>query len=130
MWAISASARSNASWLAAEGFVVPLTLRTNCRAASWTSREVAGGSKLFSGRMLRHMASSLRRTPTRSQAQESHGVARYEHHATVGDRYRADPGDVCRRRDRHEPVVQPAVTDGQDGHPYPAAVPVADDGQQ
>ena len=35
--------------------MVPLTLRTYCSAAAETSSEVAGGSKLFSGRMLRHM---------------------------------------------------------------------------
>src|SRR5690349_6945992 len=65
MWAISWTARSNASWLAAEGLVVPLTLRTNCSAASCTSREVAGGSKLFSGRMLRHMGDPPRRAGPR-----------------------------------------------------------------
>src|SRR5512140_3347447 len=65
MWAISWTARSNAAWLAAEGLVVPLTLRTNCSAASCTSREVAGGSKLFSGRMLRHMGDPPRRAGPR-----------------------------------------------------------------
>src|SRR3954451_7569342 len=111
MWAISATARSNTSWLAADGLVVPLTLRTNCRAASWTSREVAGGSKLFSGRMLRHMASSLRRTPTCSQAQEPHRVVRDQYHPAVRERHRADAGDVPGRRHRQQTVVQRAAPD-------------------
>ena len=37
------------------GLVEPLTLRTYCSAAACTSSEVAGGSKLWSWRMLRHM---------------------------------------------------------------------------
>src|SRR4051794_18861747 len=55
MCAISRTARSNAAWLASDGLVVPLTLRTYCNAAAETSSRVAGGSKLFNGRMLRHM---------------------------------------------------------------------------
>ena len=59
MCAISCTARSKVSWFACDGLVVPLTLRTNCSAAAWTSSFVAGGSKLFSGRMLRHMLPSV-----------------------------------------------------------------------
>src|SRR6478609_9916087 len=55
MCAISATARSKAALFAAEGLVVPLTLRTNCSAAACTSSLVAGGSKLCRVRMLRHM---------------------------------------------------------------------------
>jgi hypothetical protein len=51
----SATARANASSLAFEGLVVPESLRTNCRAEARTSSSVAGGSKLWSVRMLRHM---------------------------------------------------------------------------
>src|SRR5690606_30872730 len=43
----------------------PATLRTYCSAAASTSSRVAGGSKLKSGRMLRHMASMLPRTASR-----------------------------------------------------------------
>jgi deazaflavin-dependent oxidoreductase (nitroreductase family) len=54
--AVTAStALSNASWFAREGFVVPLILRTYWSAASWTSSWVAGGAKLWSVRMFRHM---------------------------------------------------------------------------
>src|ERR687898_195756 len=54
--ATSSTAVSNAAWFAADGFVMPLTFRTYWRAAARTSSGVAGGAKLFSGRMLRHMA--------------------------------------------------------------------------
>src|SRR5438270_3044063 len=57
---MSSTARSNASAFAFDGCVKPLSLRTNCRAASRTSASVAGGSKLKSVRMLRHMASECR----------------------------------------------------------------------
>ena len=40
------TARSKTSWLAAEGFVDPLSLRTNWSAEAWISSSVAGGSKL------------------------------------------------------------------------------------
>ena len=55
--------RSNASWLACEGRVAPLTLRTYCSAAAWTSSRVAGGSKLWRVRMLRHMPPSYAGPP-------------------------------------------------------------------
>ena len=55
-----ATASSKAAALAWLGLVVPLTLRTYCSAAACTSCEVAGGSKLCSGRMLRHMAATVR----------------------------------------------------------------------
>ena len=45
-WAISSIACSNAGVFAREGWVEPLTLRTNCRAASRTSSSVVAGSKL------------------------------------------------------------------------------------
>src|SRR5680860_677611 len=53
--ATSSTARSKASWLACEGLVVPLTLRTYWTAAAYTSACVAAGSKLCRVRMLRHM---------------------------------------------------------------------------
>jgi hypothetical protein len=55
---ISSTARVNASSLAAEGLLKPLIFRTNCRAALLISASVEGGSKLNSGRMLRHIGSS------------------------------------------------------------------------
>ena len=53
--ATSSTARSNASSLACDGFVEPLILRTYCSAEAWISSDVAGGSKLWRVRMLRHM---------------------------------------------------------------------------
>jgi len=50
-----AIAASNASWLVAEGFVMPATFRTYCVAAASTSGRVAGGSKLWSTLMFLHM---------------------------------------------------------------------------
>ena len=58
-WAISSTASSKAAWLAWLGFVDPLTLRTYWREAARTSSVVAGGSKLCSCRMFRHMPPSL-----------------------------------------------------------------------
>jgi hypothetical protein len=40
---------------ACDGFCEPLTLRTYWSAAAWTSSSVAGGSKLWSVLMFRHM---------------------------------------------------------------------------
>src|SRR5215210_7399772 len=57
--ATASTARSNASALAFEGVFVPLILRTYWRAASRTSSWLAGGAKLWSGRMLRHMGDSV-----------------------------------------------------------------------
>ena len=68
MCAISATARSKAAWLAWDGLVVPLTLRTYCSAAAATSSSVAGGSKLLSGRMLRHMPRGYVGLATRARA--------------------------------------------------------------
>src|SRR5690606_19792796 len=53
--ATASTASAKACAFAAEGLVVPATLRTYCSAAACTSSAVAGGSKLWSGRMLRHM---------------------------------------------------------------------------
>src|SRR4051812_26585749 len=53
--ATSSTAWSNASWLAADGLVKPLTFRTNCSEALRISASVTGGSKWNSGRMLRHI---------------------------------------------------------------------------
>lgn len=57
--ATSSTARSNAEAFACEGLVKPLTFRTYCRAALRTSSSVAGGSKLWSVRMFRHMKQRL-----------------------------------------------------------------------
>lgn len=53
--ATASTARWKASSFAFDGRELPETFRTYCSAASWTSSSVAGGAKLFSGRMLRHM---------------------------------------------------------------------------
>src|SRR5438045_2992588 len=53
--ATARTASSNTAWLAADGRVVPLTLRTYWMAAASISSEVVGGSKLWSTRMFLHM---------------------------------------------------------------------------
>src|ERR1700722_13686824 len=53
--ATSCTARSNAARLALEGLLNPLSLRTNCSEDALISSSVAGGSKLKSVLMLRHM---------------------------------------------------------------------------
>src|SRR5437764_9261965 len=63
--ATSSTARSNAASFAFEGRLKPLSLRTNCSADARISSSVAGGSKLNSVRMLRHMGALLR-DPLRS----------------------------------------------------------------
>ena len=57
-WAISSTARANAASFAFDGFCEPLTLRTYWSAAARTSSSVAGGSKLWSVLMFRHMSVS------------------------------------------------------------------------
>src|SRR5690348_1206620 len=51
----SSTARSNATSLACDGWVKPDSLRTNCKAEARISSSVAGGSKLNSVRILRHI---------------------------------------------------------------------------
>ena len=51
----SSTARSNASWFAADGFVNPDSFLTNCNEASLISIFVAGGSKLNNVRIFLHM---------------------------------------------------------------------------
>src|SRR5580700_12351878 len=53
--ATSSTARLNAASLLREGWAKPESLRTNCSAEARISSSVAGGSKLNSVRMLRHM---------------------------------------------------------------------------
>src|SRR5256712_14223896 len=55
---ISVTARSNAARLARDGFVKPESFLTNWSDALWISSSVAGGSKLNSVLMFRHMAFS------------------------------------------------------------------------
>lgn len=52
---IRSTARSKAASLAFEGRVKPLTFRTNWIAEAFTSSSVAGGAKLWSVLMLRHI---------------------------------------------------------------------------
>src|ERR1700722_14272880 len=56
---ISSTAASNWAWLAWEGLVKPLILRTNCSEALRISSSVSGGSKLKSIFMFRHMGTHL-----------------------------------------------------------------------
>ena len=49
------NARLKASWLATEGLFIPDNFLTNCNAEAFTSSLVAGGSKLKSVLMLRHI---------------------------------------------------------------------------
>ena len=56
--ATSSTACSKAASFARDGFVKPLIFRTYCSAASRTSSSVAGGSKLKSVWMFRHMRPS------------------------------------------------------------------------
>src|SRR5690348_18045841 len=51
----SATARSNAASLACDGLLKPDSLRTNCSAEALISSSLAGGSKLNSVLMLRHI---------------------------------------------------------------------------
>jgi len=51
----SSTARSKACSLARDGRVVPLSFLTNCNAEARISSSVAGGSKLASVLMFRHM---------------------------------------------------------------------------
>ena len=53
-FAISFTARSNASLFTAEGFANPLTFLTNCSAAARISSSVAGGLTLYSVLMFLH----------------------------------------------------------------------------
>src|SRR5215467_9048422 len=53
------TARSKAIWFALEGRVKPLSLRTNCSEEARISSSVAGGLKLWSVLILRHMISLL-----------------------------------------------------------------------
>jgi len=53
--ATSSTARLNASSFAFDGLVKPLIFLTNCSDAARTSSSVTGGSKLNSGRILRHI---------------------------------------------------------------------------
>ena len=52
----SSTARANATSLALDGVVKPLSLRTNCSEEARISSSEAGGLKLYSVLMARHMA--------------------------------------------------------------------------
>src|SRR5262245_27742836 len=69
---MSDTARLNAAALAADGLLKPDSLRTNCSADAWISSRVAGGSKLTSFLMLRHMDQVLTSTcSSRARAERS-----------------------------------------------------------
>ena len=55
----SSTARLNAASLVRDGLEVPLSLRTNCSADARISSSVAGGAKLASVLMLRHIGRAL-----------------------------------------------------------------------
>src|SRR6266404_4420408 len=65
----SATARSNASALACDGLLKPDSFLTNCSAEAWISSSVAGGSKLNSVLMLRHIYFLRPPVPLRGQTQ-------------------------------------------------------------
>src|SRR5262245_46712771 len=67
MRATSSMARSKAFSLAFDGRVKPLSLRTNWNEAARISSSVAGGSKLKSVLMLRHMSRVYRGDPQPSK---------------------------------------------------------------
>lgn len=73
-FAISSTARLKGSSFAWEGRVKPEILRTNCSDASRTSVSEAGGSKLNSGRMLRHIAVACAR-PAGDSFERPYGVS-------------------------------------------------------
>src|SRR5947208_7371099 len=74
--AISDTARSKTSRFAADGDRVPLTLRTNCKAAAVTSSSVAGSSPR-NVTMLRHMTRSSRSSSEQVSPTVDHeGLAR------------------------------------------------------
>ena len=56
--AVSSIARSNAASFAFDGALNPLSFRTNCSEAARISSSVAGGSKLKSVLMFRHILGS------------------------------------------------------------------------
>src|SRR4030095_8575580 len=57
--ATRSTARAKASSFALDGLVKPLSFRTNCRDDARISSSVAGGAKLWSVLMLRHMGESI-----------------------------------------------------------------------
>ena len=69
--AISSTARSKTSWLACDGLVEPEILRTYWSDEAWISSSVAGGSKLWSVLMLRHMAAGVMRRRGRGRLGEA-----------------------------------------------------------
>jgi hypothetical protein len=62
--ATSSTARSNAASFVLDGTLNPLSLRTNCKAAFRISNSVAGGSKLKSVLIFRHMVWFFQRSIT------------------------------------------------------------------
>src|SRR5262245_32073637 len=86
--ATSSTARSKAAWFALEGRVKPLNLRTNCREDARISSSVAGGLKLWSVLMLRHMT---------SLANFAHECLLYPDRAAQTEKARTAP-DLCRGR--------------------------------
>jgi GNAT superfamily N-acetyltransferase len=77
LWAAavtSSTALLKAASLALDGFVVPLSLRTNCNADARISSGVAGGSKLASTLILRHIVSSSV-SPVRTKLDADHAFA-------------------------------------------------------
>ena len=85
-WAACATwstARLNASSLAFEGRVHPLNLRTNWRDEARISSSVAGGSKLCSVLMFRHMGILIQRSRIRGprSMDRGHGTCRTVAHA-------------------------------------------------
>src|ERR1043166_509395 len=74
---ISSIAVWNAASFALEGLLKPLTLRTNCSAAAWTSSSDTGGSKLKRIRMFLHMVGSSLAPADRVAVRARNGASVY-----------------------------------------------------
>src|SRR5829696_8388889 len=99
----SSTARSKAAAFARDGVLKPESLRTNCSAEARTSSSVAGGSKLNSVRMLRHIVSLL--APGRGHSFAGPSLADLRALATAQGSGVAAPGasrsqQSSRRRDK------------------------------
>ena len=99
------TARANASSFALEGLVKPLSFRTNCSEDARISSSVAGGAKLCSVLMLRHMRISFSAHPT--AASRAFG-GRGRRPSSRGRRSRRRAPSRARRRGRPGPAPRPA----------------------
>ena len=112
--------------MACDGLVVPATLRTYCRAAAVTSSRVAGGSKLLSGRMLRHMARAYVGRRAGFEAQTAKNWTSSPVTSTTlpdAQRHEAHRRDVAAVLHLDHPVAHRAVAEREDRDPAGRAAP-------